>query len=306
MAQPSSGPGDFSPDLDQPHALIPASADHVRVSAFADHVRVPASAEHVRPGYPLASVELAAAEPPMRVRTHAFRQVVVLEYAGPLGSAIENLNNALELALAEGPRGVVCDLSAVYEGAEPDVVELLATAGRHVRDWPGIPVALAGSKRRVREVLRVHPIGGHLILMPTAPEAVSAVLDTPVPLVEWLRLAPHPTAPRAARNFVSRALLDWGMGTLIPSASLVVSELVTNSTIHAGSAVELSIAWHLDALRLTVRDCCPDLPRPRFSRFDQHGRGLSVVTGLSRAFGVLPTADHGKVIWAVLNAVRPG
>lgn len=287
MAQPSSTPNDFSLYLDQPAVLVPVSADLVR------------------PGYPLESVELPAVEPSTRVRTHALRQVVVLEYAGRLGSVIEELDKAVQLGLADGPRGVVCDLSAVYEGAEPHVVELLATVGRHVRDWPGIPVVLAGSKRRVREVLRAHPLGGHLILMPSVPEAVSAVLATPLPLVDWLRLAPHPTAPRASRNFVSRTLLDWGMGKLIPSASLVVSELVTNSTIHAGSAVELSIAWNLDALRLTVRDSCPDLPRPRFSRFDQHGRGLSVVTGLSRAFGVLPTADDGKVIWAVLNAARP-
>jgi anti-sigma regulatory factor (Ser/Thr protein kinase) len=104
---------------------------------------------------------------------------------------------------------------------------------------------------------------------------------------------------------VSRTLLDWGLGRLIPSASLVVSELVTNSTIHAGSGVDLSISWDLEALRLTVRDNSPELPRQRFSRFDQNGRGLSVVAGLSRSFGVLPTADHGKVVWAVLNAAKP-
>ena len=30
-----------------------------------------------------------------------------------------------------------------------------------------------------------------------------------------------------------------------------------------------------------------------------HGRGLSVVTGLSRAFGVLPASDGSKVVWAL-------
>ncbi|HEY8821838.1 MAG TPA: ATP-binding protein [Dermatophilaceae bacterium] len=240
----------------------------------------------------------------LRVRTHALRQVVVLEFAGRLGGVIQDLDKAVQLALADGPRGVVCDLSAVLEGAEPDAVELLATAGRHVRDWPGIPVVVAGSKRRVREALRFHPLGGQLIVTASVHQAVSAVLATPIPLVEWQRLAPHPTAPRASRNFVARTLLDWGLGRLIPSASLVVSELVTNSTIDAGTDIELSLAWDQEALRLTVRDNSPDLPRQRFSRFDQHGRGLSVVVALSRAFGVLPTAD-GKVVWAVLNAARP-
>ena len=244
------------------------------------------------------------ARPPLRVRTHALRQVVVLEFAGKLGGVIEDLDRSIQLALADGPRAVICDLSAVYEGAEPGAVELLATVGRHMRDWPGIPVVVAGSKRRVREVLRAHPLGRYLVLAPSAREAVSAVLETPMPVIEWQRLAPHPTAPRASRNFVSRTLLDWGLGRLIPSASLVVSELVTNSTIHAGSDVDLSVSWDVDALRLTVRDNSFDLPRPRFARFDQNGRGLSVVTGLSRSFGVLPTED-GKVVWAVLNAARP-
>jgi len=87
---------------------------------------------------------------------------------------------------------------------------------------------------------------------------------------------------------------------------LVVSELVTNSTIHAGTAIELSVAWNLGLLRLTVRDHSPDLPRQQYPQFgDVHGRGLSVVAALSRDFGVLPTADGGKLVWAVLNAARP-
>jgi hypothetical protein len=130
------------------------------------------------------------------------------------------------------------------------------------------------------------------------------VLATPVPAVEWLRLAPHPTAPSASRAFVVRTLLDWGLGRLIPSVSLVASELVTNSTVHAGTDIDLSVAWNLGALRLTVRDNSPELPHQRYSKFDLHGRGLAVVAGLSRAYGVLLTADGGKVVWAVLNAAR--
>jgi hypothetical protein len=286
MAQPSSLPHDFSSDPEEPVFLLPKPDTYVPTELAVEPVEGP------------------VARPSLRVRTHALRQVVVLEFSGQLGGVIEDLDRSIQLALADGPRGVVCDLSAVYEGAEPGAVELLATAGRHMRDWPGIPVVVAGSKRRVREVLRVHPLGGHLILTASVREAVSAVLETPMPVIEWQRLAPHPTAPRASRNFVSRTLLDWGLGRLIPSASLVVSELVTNSTIHAGSDVDLSVSWNLEALRLTVRDNSFDLPRQRFSRFDQNGRGLSVVAGLSRSFGVLPT-DDGKVVWAVLNAARP-
>jgi anti-sigma regulatory factor (Ser/Thr protein kinase) len=83
---------------------------------------------------------------------------------------------------------------------------------------------------------------------------------------------------------------------------LVVSELVTNSARHAGTDIDLSIAWNLGALRLTVRDNSPSRPHQLPPDLQTHGRGLTIVTGLSRAFGALPTADGGKVVWAVLEA----
>jgi hypothetical protein len=246
------------------------------------------------------SSHAAGARP--KVRVHAIRQVVVLEVGGRLADVVEDLDVAIQLALADGPRGVVCDLSVVFEGADAEAVELLATAGRHVRDWPGTPVAVACPDRQVREALRAHPLGGQLIVTAAILPAVSAVLATPVLAVEWLRLAPHPTAPRASRNFIERTLPGWGLDALVHSASLVVSELVTASTIQAGTDITLSVAYNPGALRLTVRDDSPDPPRQWYSEFDLQGRGLSVVAGLSRADGVLPTADGGKVVWAVLNA----
>ena len=117
---------------------------------------------------------------------------------------VDELDWAIQLALAEGSRGVVCDLSAVHEGAEPAAVDMLATAGRHVRDRPGTPVAVACPDSRVRSALAADPLGGHLIVSASMRSTVSTVLATPTPAVEWLHLAPHPTAPRASREFVTR------------------------------------------------------------------------------------------------------
>jgi hypothetical protein len=243
--------------------------------------------------------------PRVGARSRAIRDVVVVEASGALADVVADLDRAIQLALADGPRGVVCDLSAVPEGAEPIAVEVLATAGRHVRDWPGIPVAVACPDQRVREALAAHPLGRHLILTASLFSAVTAVLATPALTVEWRRLAPHPTAPRASRNFVTRTLLDWRLGRVIPFATLVVSELVASSSMSAGTDIDVSVVWDLGALRLTVRDHGPGMPRQQESDLDLHGRGLTVVAGLSRAFGVLPAADGGKVVWAVLEAPRP-
>jgi hypothetical protein len=231
--------------------------------------------------------------------------VAVLKAAGRLSEVVDDLDHAIQLALADGPRGVVCDLSAVLKGAEPVAVEVLATAGRYVRDWPGIPLAVACPDPQVREALRAHPLGGHLIVTESLFAALSAVLATPTLAIQSLHLAPHPTAPRASRDFVTRTLLDWGLGRVIRFADLLVSELVASSSVNVGTDIDLSVTWDRGALRLTVQDHGPALSHQPYPHLDPHARVLAVVAGLSRAFGVLPTADGGKVVWAVLDAPQP-
>jgi hypothetical protein len=237
----------------------------------------------------------------VRVRTRTIPHIVVLEVASRLSDVVEDLDRTILLALADEPRGVVCDLSALLEGGEPGAVEELATAGRHVRDWPGIPVVVACPDPRVRSALAADPLGRHLIVTASMLPALSAELSTPTPAMQLLRLAPHQSAPRASRDFVTRTLLDWRLGRVISSASLVVGELVASSLISAGTDIDLSVAWNMGALRLTVRDHGPDLTRQRRSHPDMYGRPRSVVAGLSRAFGTLPTAEGGNAVWAVLN-----
>ncbi|MEP7191436.1 MAG: hypothetical protein ABI903_01070 [Actinomycetota bacterium] len=287
MRQQPRASYDFSTDFDHHVVLFPTR-----------------SAAHVLAGLPAKSAGRPITGPPQPVTSRVIRQVVVLDVAGRLNDVVGELDLAIQLALTEGSRGVVCDLSAALEGAEPASVDMLAAVGRHVRDWPGIPVAVACPDPQVRAALAADPLGGHLIVRASLRSAVSTVLATPAPAVEWLHLAPHPTAPRASLDFVTRILLDWGLAPLVRSAGLVVRELVANS-MHAGTDIDVSVAWNLGALRLTVRDNSPDLPGQPFSHHDPHARRLSVVAVLSHAFGVLPTADGGRVVWAVLDAARP-
>lgn len=246
-----------------------------------------------------------AARPQLRVRTHAVRGVLVLEVTGRLSDVVQDLDWAIQLALAEEPRGVVCDLSGVLQGAEPAAVEVLAAAGRHLRDWSGIPVAVACPDPQVREALGARHLGGQLIVTASVLTAVSMVLLTPTLLVAKLRLAPHPSVPRASCDFVTRTLLGWGLDRLAMAANLVVSELVTNSTMHATTDIEVSISWNLQALRLSVRDDSPDLARQGRTPWNLNGSRLNAVADLSRGWGFLPTPDEGKVAWAVINAAQP-
>ena len=289
--QPNSPHESFSRELD-------ADPDHDQVLLFPTRLAV---------CDPTDLRSQSAARPATRARsrvsTRTIRQVTVLGVGGRLSDVVEDLDRAIKVALADGPRGVVCDLSAVLGGFEPVAVEVLAPAGRHVRDWPGIPIVVACPDPLVRAALRAHPLGRHLIVTESLFCAISAVLATPTLTIERLQLAPHPTALRASRSFVTRTLLDWQLNRVIPFASLVVSELVASSSINAGTDIDLSIVWNLGALRLTVGDHGPALSGQRPSSLDLHGRGLTaVVAGRSRTFGALPTADGGKVVWAVLEA----
>lgn len=149
-----------------------------------------------------------------------------------------------------------------------------------------------------------HPLGPHLILAESMSTAVFAVLATPTLVVEQILLHPHPTAPRAARNFVTRTLLDWRLGHVIAFASVVVSELVSRSSVEAGTDMDLCVVWDRGALRLSVRDHGPAVEGQHAETRRLHQRGLTVIAGLARVYGALPTADGGKSVWAVLDAAR--
>jgi hypothetical protein len=244
---------------------------------------------------------LAVGDASGSVSTHVVGQVVVLDAAGRLSDVVLGLAWAIRRALAEEPRGVVCDISGTWECGATGALRLLATAGAHSRYWPGIPVAVACRDPQVRETLRGKPLADHLIVSPSRRLALAAILRTRGPQVASLGMAPHPTAPRAASDFVSGFLQDLRLGPLTQTACLVASELVTNAVVHAGTDIELSVAVHHEALRLTVRDRCPTPPRRRAPSPGAHRHGLAIVAGLSTACGVLPTADGGKAVWVVLD-----
>ncbi|MCX5140184.1 MULTISPECIES: ATP-binding SpoIIE family protein phosphatase [unclassified Streptomyces] len=134
-------------------------------------------------------------------------------------------------------------------------------------------------------------------------------------------------APSAARRFVAAALAEWsGLGLpaavgfsdrLSDDASVVVSELVTNAVVHAGTNVELLFRLEeatedeVSALVLEVSDHHParavrsDGSEGGFAGAEgpgepaEFGRGLELVATLSERWGI--TYRTGlKTVWARL------
>lgn len=112
-----------------------------------------------------------------------------------------------------------------------------------------------------------------------------------------VELPKGPRSASAARKFASLTLAEWGGEQLDDVVTLLLSELVTNSILHAGTHVEVCIFAGHDTLRVEVGDGSTAAPRARhFSAESTTGRGLGLVTELSTRWGVESRGD-GKTVW---------
>jgi PAS domain S-box-containing protein len=112
-----------------------------------------------------------------------------------------------------------------------------------------------------------------------------------------------------ARRLTREKLQEWGAGDLLDSASLIVSELVTNAVVHAGTPTRLVLRLQGRDLRLEVEDQHPARAIPlvpaETSEQAEQGRGLLITRSLSSAWGVEYTATT-KRVWARCERVSAG
>ncbi|MFE4608112.1 ATP-binding protein [Streptomyces niveus] len=130
-------------------------------------------------------------------------------------------------------------------------------------------------------------------------------VDDGAVVLRWRR---HPSSVGLARLELRKALTGWGLSALEDSATLVLSELVTNAVRHArvpsGREIEtrfLPMGYPApDGLRIEVHDASTQRPRRRAAELDAcDGRGLLIVDALANAWGVSDRVGVGKLVWAV-------
>jgi serine phosphatase RsbU (regulator of sigma subunit)/anti-sigma regulatory factor (Ser/Thr protein kinase) len=116
--------------------------------------------------------------------------------------------------------------------------------------------------------------------------------------VSW-KLPAELTSAHRARTLIRRPLKRWGLGELIPSAELLVSELVTNAVRYAQGQIGLRLVLE-GGLVIEVNDDSAALPRLRHpDDQDERGRGLQVVSQIAQRWGAR-RAVSGKVVWCEL------
>lgn len=104
--------------------------------------------------------------------------------------------------------------------------------------------------------------------------------------------------PGWARDFLARTLREWGFHRAIETATLLVSELVTNAVLHGAPPVRLSVETTGSLIRVAVEDGAVALPVQRDpDALSANGRGLLLVDVLASSWGCDDGAGDGKSVW---------
>jgi anti-sigma regulatory factor (Ser/Thr protein kinase) len=119
--------------------------------------------------------------------------------------------------------------------------------------------------------------------------------------IERLELAHEAPAATTARHWSLQCLGGWS-AVRHDDVQLVVSELVTNATLHGAPPVAVELAWDAERIRIAVSDgdlgAVAVTPPPH--RGIHGGRGLAIVERLAERWGV-ERIPGGKMVWAELG-----
>jgi anti-sigma regulatory factor (Ser/Thr protein kinase) len=215
------------------------------------------------------------------------------------------VTSGLKEALArDGDTIVVCDLRGMTAPGTA-VAQMFTPVSGYLDHWPGAAVVVCSEDGSVLTRL---PDGAQQRLVARADRSAGvAEAERMLPPVQQarLRLPADPSAARQARRFATRALEDWQVPESVGTATLVVSELVTNSIRHAQTINELTLSLAQKRLRIAVHDLSDGSPEPtrQLDADALDGRGLFLVEVMSRAWGVFPSPLSGKTVWAILDGV---
>lgn len=207
---------------------------------------------------------------------------------------------ALEAAIREQPDLAVLDL-AMPGGGGLDVIEEINGASPATR----VVVVSGFPGRNLEDLVLARGAAGYVRKGPS----IRAVLDRIVVAAGVLDVADRVlgasrrfprdlTSPRRARRFVDEMLDRWDCRPAIETLELLLSEVVANAVIHAGSEPEVAVRLLDGYLRVEVSDDSDTMPEPREADEESlGGRGLLILESEAARWGVRPRPGGGKSVW---------
>lgn len=218
---------------------------------------------------------------------------VVASASGPVvRSTTPRVLEGLAKLFAEGVP-VLLDVSGL-EFAWAPAPEVFVTAATAAGGWPLARLVLFGAGPAAGERLRSCRVTDVVRHAATVEEAAALVDVRPARLIRGTDLPPRPAAITAAQEFLRHTCEGWGLPERADLTE-VVTELVTNAVVHAGTGIRLRLVLDRTGIRVSVRDRRPGA----FAA----GAGLRRVAHLSRTWSVLHYAD-GKSVWAHVSLER--
>lgn len=213
-------------------------------------------------------------------------------------------DQALERIAEERPDLIVLDIAMPGRSGLEALPDVRVAAGE-------APVVMLSnfSRRKLEEQARQRGAVGYVEKRTPAGQLVRAIV-TAAALVGDLvgdltqqvseQLEASPTSARRARQLV-RGLVDPGDQELLEAAELLVTELVTNSVLHASSAPQLEVRIDEQRLRVEVHDADPTLPVLKDpGPAATGGRGVLLLDRMASRWGAEPH-EAGKVVWFELD-----
>ena len=120
-----------------------------------------------------------------------------------------------------------------------------------------------------------------------------------------LSLVSRPASPREARDWLTALLRGWVNDAARHSATLLLSEVVTNAVRHApGGTIMVDVTMSHRHLRVEVHDESASLPVRRAAG-ETGGWGLGLLDALATQWGVDQHSDDGKTIWFEMDDFDP-
>lgn len=216
-------------------------------------------------------------------------------------STYPELRDELLACAAEEPAAVIVDLDALEIGSAA-LLSLFSRVGARMAAWPAVPLVVAVTDPRAREIVERVGLARRLAVRPSVTEALVGLPLAAAQQHAWEeQLPPTPEAARLGRRCVRDACRRWDAEDLAQDAALLVSELVEFSVGCGCGRLDLRLELRSDGLGVVVHD---DLrSTARCGGGDQRVDPWHVVEGLAAASGCTDVRE-GRTLWAVLRGAR--